>query len=382
MKDWKKKVYAFACLLPTAAVFACMFFSLHGYVKPIFQAEAISKEEAEQLKQAGSATEKPVETTKPKLKPKVHISETVALLATSKQKKTSKSKSTSKTTKKAAKTKKTTVEGYQDGIYYGTGTGFQGEIKVKVTIKKGKISDISIVKSQDGASYLERASSLLPKMIKKQSTDVDVVSGATYSSNGLIDAVGLALQKAEKKSKKSDKKSNKNTEKVTSDKEKTEDKKSDENETSKEPDSVTSLPSQTAVPTLTPLPLQPASETENSVTNPVTLVYANGTYQASAVCNPNVYADFDAYTLSLNVTIDNDCITSVTDVKGSGALYDKSNDWYIKRAVEGTSKYTGVAEQITSKGTCENIDAVSGATCSSKAIIEAVNQALESAKNK
>jgi uncharacterized protein with FMN-binding domain len=383
MKDWKKKVYAFACLLPTAAVFACMFFSLHGYVKPTFQAEAISKEEAEALKQAESTTEKPAETTKPKSKPHVNLSETVALPATSKQKKTSKSKLKTQSTKKAAKTKKSTANGYQDGIYYGTGTGFQGEIKVKVTIKKGKINDISIVKSQDGASYLERASSLLSKMIKKQSTDVDVVSGATYSSNGLIDAVGRALQKAEKKSKKSDKKSNKNTEKVTSDKEKTEDKKSDENETPTATDSEKNLPSQTAVPTWTPLPSQTegTSETENPVANPVTLVYANGTYQASAVCNPNVYADFDAYTLSLKVTIDNDRITSVTDVKGSGTLYDKSNDWYIKRAVEGTSKYPGVATQIASKGTYEDVDAVSGATCSSKAIIEAVKKALESAKN-
>jgi uncharacterized protein with FMN-binding domain len=377
MKDWKKKIHALACLLPAAVVFMCLFLSLRAYVKPTFRAEAISAEEMEELERTGSAAEKPTETAKPKSKPKVNLKKTVVLPAASESQKTSKSKS--KSTKTAAKTKNFKTEGYQDGIYYGTGTGFQGDIKVKVTIKKGKITDMEIVKSQDGASYLERASALLSKMIKKQSTDVDVVSGATYSSNGLIDAVSSALRKAEKKRKKSDKKSKKNTEKVTSDKEKTEDKKNDENEMPKATDSETNFPSQTAVPTWTPLPSQAE---EISVTeNPVMFVYANGTYRASTVCNPNVYADFDAYTLSLKITMENDRITSVTDVKGSGDWYDSSNDWYIKRAVEGTSKYPGVAGQIVSKGTCEDIDAVSGATCSSKAIIEAVKKALESAKN-
>jgi uncharacterized protein with FMN-binding domain len=379
MRDWKKNVYAFGCLLPVAVLFACVFLSLRGYVKPTFQAEEISAEEAEELKQAGSATEKPTETTKPESKPKINIKKTVALPPVSETQKTSKSKLKSKSIKTSVPKKTSTAEGYRDGIYCGTGTGFQGEIKVKVTIKKGKINTIEVVKSQDGASYLERASALLTRIIKKQSTNVDAVSGATYSSNGLIEATEAALKKAEKKHKKSDKKSNKNTEKNkdkdkdTSDKDKTEDKKTDEDGSAPE----VFLPSETIVPmdVVSPTPV-PSSGEENTET----LVYANGTYQASAICNPNVYADFDAYTLSLKITIANDLVTSVTDVKGSGTLYDSSNDWYIKRAVDGTSKYPGVTSQIISKGTCEGVDVVSGATCSSKAIIEAVKKALESAK--
>jgi uncharacterized protein with FMN-binding domain len=468
MKDWKKKVQILACLLPAAAVFVCMFLSLRAYVKPTFQVEAVGTDEVGESEQTESATEKPLVTTKPK----VNIKKTVTLPSTSEQE--TNSESESKSTKNSAKTEDSdsSTDGYEDGTYYGTGTGFEGEIKVKVTIKKGKINKIEIVKSQDGESYLESASALLSKIIKKQSTNVDTVSGATYSSNGLIEAVRAALKKAEKKSKQSDKKTNKNTDKAASDTDKTEDKNTEKNtdnkgeasgsfpykdgiyfgtgegyrdditvavcisdhaiqyimiteaaddtvflskaksilttvmqkqstdvdvvsgatysskgiieaiknalaEAKKATDGQTNLPSQTAAPTSTP---SPTAVPSSGTVNPETLVYANGEYQADAVCSPDSDGDFDAYTLSLKITIENDLITSVTDVKGSGALYDSYNDWYINRAVNGTGKYPGVTGQIVSKGNCEGIDAVSGATCSSNAIMEAVKKALESAK--
>ena len=69
------------------------------------------------------------------------------------------------------------------------------------------------------------------------------------------------------------------------------------------------------------------------------------------------------------------------DIKGVGSDYSKSNDWYIKRAVNGTSKFRGVVAQIVGKGNPTSIDTVSGATCSSDTIIELVKKALEDAKN-
>ena len=72
-----------------------------------------------------------------------------------------------------------------------------------------------------------------------------------------------------------------------------------------------------------------------------------------------------------------DKIVAVTDVKGDG---DSSNDRYILRAANGTSSKKGVTSQLIEKGNTEGIDAVSGATCTSKAILDACENALLSAK--
>ena len=85
---------------------------------------------------------------------------------------------------------------YKDGTYYGTGKGFAGNIKVRVDIAGGKISAISIVSTKDGDSYVKSASSLLDTIVEKQSTNVDTVSGATFSSRGIIAAVRSALSQA------------------------------------------------------------------------------------------------------------------------------------------------------------------------------------------
>lgn len=85
---------------------------------------------------------------------------------------------------------------YKDGTYTGTGTGFAGELTVQVKISGGKIKKIKIVKTSDGPEYIERASALIQKIVQAQGTNVDVVSGATYSSTGIIGAVRDALGKA------------------------------------------------------------------------------------------------------------------------------------------------------------------------------------------
>jgi uncharacterized protein with FMN-binding domain len=88
---------------------------------------------------------------------------------------------------------------YEDGAYQGTATGFGGEITVEVTIADGAISQITVL-SADGEdpAYYAQAESVLEEMLRQQSTEVDTVSGATYSSQGLIAATAQALEKAVK----------------------------------------------------------------------------------------------------------------------------------------------------------------------------------------
>ena len=84
-----------------------------------------------------------------------------------------------------------------DGVYEGSGRGFQnGKTTVQVTIKDHKITAINVVSNQDTPSYFSRASALINTIIQKQSTSVDTVSGATYSSRGIIEAVRNALKRA------------------------------------------------------------------------------------------------------------------------------------------------------------------------------------------
>lgn len=86
---------------------------------------------------------------------------------------------------------------YQDGTYEGSGTGFGGEIVVIVTIKKGSITEIEIKKADgEDSAYLDNARKIIDNMVDNQSADVDVASGATYSSKGIIEAVKNALKEA------------------------------------------------------------------------------------------------------------------------------------------------------------------------------------------
>ena len=109
-------------------------------------------------------------------------------------------------------------------------------------------------------------------------------------------------------------------------------------------------------------------------------IYKDGTYTVTAVCNPDDDEEFEAYTLSAKVTIKNDWIIGLEDIKGIGSTYVKANDWYLNRAVNGTSKKEGIVKQILAKGNADSIDTVSGATCSSKSIIQIAKKALEDAK--
>ncbi len=87
---------------------------------------------------------------------------------------------------------------YPDGRWEGGAKGFGGMITVLVTVENGTISEIEIT-SADGEdkAYLSMAEDIIPKIVEAQSADVDTVSGATFSSTGIRDAVSEALKQAE-----------------------------------------------------------------------------------------------------------------------------------------------------------------------------------------
>jgi len=87
---------------------------------------------------------------------------------------------------------------YPDGRWEGRAKGFGRMITVLVTVEKGTISEIEITSADDeDKAYLSMAEDIIPKIIEAQSADVDTVSGATFSSTGIRDAVSEALKQAE-----------------------------------------------------------------------------------------------------------------------------------------------------------------------------------------
>lgn len=87
---------------------------------------------------------------------------------------------------------------YKDGTYTGEADGYGGTIQVEVTLASDEITSINVVSAPgEDSAYLSQAESVIDSIISAQSTDVDTVSGATFSSTGILNAVDEALGKAE-----------------------------------------------------------------------------------------------------------------------------------------------------------------------------------------
>jgi len=89
---------------------------------------------------------------------------------------------------------------YTPGLYEGTGKGYRGPVVVQVQVSRAGIEDISIIGHREtlfpGAAAMEE---LLELVLETGSTDLDAVSGATFSSRAFLEAVEAALAKAQQK---------------------------------------------------------------------------------------------------------------------------------------------------------------------------------------
>lgn len=86
---------------------------------------------------------------------------------------------------------------YADGVYEGSAEGFGGEVVVSVTISQDEITSVEVTEAKgEDSAYLSMAMELTDEIVKKQSVEVDTVSGATYSSQGILGAASQALELA------------------------------------------------------------------------------------------------------------------------------------------------------------------------------------------
>ncbi len=87
----------------------------------------------------------------------------------------------------------------QDGIWMGNGEGRSGTILVRISVKQQKITDIVVVSQSESSFAQEAINKMVARALQKQALlhrDVDAISGATLTSNGVIDAVNMAIRAA------------------------------------------------------------------------------------------------------------------------------------------------------------------------------------------
>ena len=86
---------------------------------------------------------------------------------------------------------------YIDGMYEGEAEGFGGPLRVRVTVSEGNIKEIDVYDhAKEDDIYFGMALLVTEQMIEANDTKADIVSSATFSSEGIIHAVQKALEKA------------------------------------------------------------------------------------------------------------------------------------------------------------------------------------------
>lgn len=84
-----------------------------------------------------------------------------------------------------------------DGTFEGSAQGYGGPVKMQVVIENGNIASVTILDaSSEDEAWLDMCVGLPDKIVKAQSTSIDVVSGATYTSSGILNGTTEALQKS------------------------------------------------------------------------------------------------------------------------------------------------------------------------------------------
>ena len=262
-----------------------------------------------------------------------------------------------------------------DGTFTGRANVDDGElfkyvICADVVIKDGaiesvttQITDDESEDPEDNEAYIDYAvngrtrrgvttAGIPSQVVEKQGVSgVDTVSGATYSSKGIIEAVRDALTQAAANGPADDEKGTK-----TQDSEEETSSPADQNEEGgKEPEE--------------------HAEPETG-DQQITSVYKDGIYTASSWCEDG---DMFRYRVTVTVIITDGRIETMKyEVTDDGSLEGIDNEPYIRRALDEEQEGS-ISARIISKGSADNVDAVSGATYTSYAMITAAKLALAEA---
>lgn len=221
-------------------------------------------------------------------------------------------------------------------------------VSLKVRFKNGEAVAVYGMKmsgNTDSANnaFMNKAwSGMVNRLVGKNASDADAVSGATYSSKAIINAYMDAYNKAVAKA---------------------------DGKTIKTALKKTTMPVSTKKPV--------AIKVDKKKKVPKSSI-ADGNYKVSAVCEPDENEDFEKYLLSAVVKFSKGKCVKIADFLSTA----EANKTYYMRAANGASGEKGVVGQIVNRQSSDGISAVSGATCSSKTIVNLYLKALNKAAKK
>ena len=222
-------------------------------------------------------------------------------------------------------------------------------VSLKVRFKNGETVAVYGMKMSGNTDSANNAfmnnawSGMVNRLVGKNVSDADAVSGATYSSKAIINAYMDAYNKAVAKA---DGKTIRKT-----------------------------VLKKTTMPVSTKKPVAIKVDKKKKV--PKSSI-ADGNYKVSALCEPDENEDFEKYSLSAVVKFSKGKCVEIADFLSTA----EANKNYYMRAVNGASGEKGVVGQIISRQSSDGISAVSGATCSSKTIVNLYLKALNKAAKK
>ena len=222
-------------------------------------------------------------------------------------------------------------------------------VSLKVRFKNGETVAVYGMKMSGNTDSANNAfmnnawSGMVNRLVGKNVSDADAVSGATYSSKAIINAYMDAYNKAVAKA---DGKTIRKT-----------------------------VLKKTTMPVSTKKPVAIKVDKKKKV--PKSSI-ADGNYKVSAVCEPDENEDFEKYSLSAVVKFSKGKCVEIADFLSTA----EANKNYYMRAANGASGSKGVVGQIISRQSSDGISAVSGATCSSKTIVNLYLKALKKSAKK
>ena len=269
--------------------------------------------------------------------------------------------------------------GYADGVYYGEGEGYKSTIRVAVTVAGGKISQVEIMSQNDDAAYFNRAKALVNSVVAKQSTAVDTVSGATFSSEGILAAIEDALSQAAAAAGNT---SGSNAGSGSADKPGNGGNAGNNGNAGNAGENGGTASGDKPSD-------EPAGDNDK-------VQYLDGSYTVFVKCENTEEPDaFEPYYLAMTVVVKDGKATEIKDVHGTNKAdeedavleeYDEANDAYLEWAAFGRTirgkEYIGVVKQLIDLQTAPaKVDVVTRSTYSSKAIVKAYEKALGLAKD-
>ncbi len=272
----------------------------------------------------------------------------------------------------------TAPNGFADGAYEGTAEGYNGPITVRVTIAGGKISAVDLVSHEDDAQFLWAWAQIPGVIVATQSTNVDTVSGATYSSKGIISAVQQALKKAAAAAG--------NTVVVPdsgdgSGSDGKKDNASDKGDSGKDDSGKDDAG-------------KDDSGKDDSGDGEATH-YEDGSYTGFALCSDAEGESFSPYYVAVTIEVKDDKVTGISKIWGTNQTtdatlaevldpFDEQNQDYLDYAIDGRTFrkvwYEGVKAQLLAGVSPGKVDVVSRSTYSSRAIARAYESALKLAE--